>query len=146
MCEFQHMAADSYRGLRQAPEPRDNPLPHPALANIGVILGGAMKVFWVLAAGALLAISLHAQTTDTRTSPELIKAIMRGDASAVSSLLDSGVRPTAAGGGDMPPIMAAALFANAEILEQLLKRGADPNAADPDGATALMWAVRDHPD
>lgn len=102
-----------------------------------------MKVFWVLAAGALLAISLHAQTTDTHPSPELIKAIMRGDASAVSSLLDSGVRPTAAGGGDVPPIMAAALFANAEILEQLLKRGADPNVTDPDGATALMWAVRD---
>jgi hypothetical protein len=39
--------------------------------------------------------------------------------------------------------MAATLFANADMLELLLARGADPNRTGPGGATALMWAVPD---
>ena len=39
--------------------------------------------------------------------------------------------------------MAATLFANAEMVDLLLKHGADPNRADASGATALMWAVPD---
>jgi hypothetical protein len=39
--------------------------------------------------------------------------------------------------------MAAALFADADMVELLLKRGANPNLADESGATALMWSVPD---
>jgi ankyrin repeat protein len=43
----------------------------------------------------------------------------------------------------MPAVMAAALYADAVTLAALLKRGADANATDQAGSTALMWAVPD---
>ena len=39
------------------------------------------------------------------------------------------------------PFMFAALYGDAPLLAQLLKRGANPNAKDDSGSTALMWAV-----
>lgn len=41
------------------------------------------------------------------------------------------------------PFMYAVIYANTATLEQLLKMGADPNRKNDQGATALMWAVRD---
>jgi ankyrin repeat protein len=39
--------------------------------------------------------------------------------------------------------MAATLFGNAQMLQALIKAGADPNHAGVAGTTALMWAVPD---
>jgi uncharacterized protein len=39
--------------------------------------------------------------------------------------------------------MAAVLYADAKCVKLLLDHGADPNAANKVGATALMWAVPD---
>jgi ankyrin repeat protein len=41
------------------------------------------------------------------------------------------------------PFMYAALYGDAAFLEQLLKKGADPNARNDAKATALMWAATD---
>src|SRR5262249_18845737 len=41
------------------------------------------------------------------------------------------------------PFMYAVLYAGAATLEQLLKKGADPNARNDANATALMWASTD---
>jgi Planctomycete cytochrome C/Ankyrin repeats (3 copies) len=41
------------------------------------------------------------------------------------------------------PFMYAVLYADAATLEQLLKKGADPNARNDANATALMWASTD---
>ena len=41
------------------------------------------------------------------------------------------------------PFMYAALYADASMLEQLLKKGANPNLKNDAGATALMWAATD---
>src|SRR5688500_4686787 len=100
-----------------------------------------MKSVWLLGTSALLAISAHAQTT--YTSPALVEAITRGDAAAVSRLLEDGVKPTGTVQGDVPPIMLASLFGDATMVEALLRRGADPNQTDAAGATALMWALPD---
>src|SRR5688572_26926824 len=69
---------------------------------------------------ALLVASLAAQTTKPSSS-----------ASAVEG------EPTASG------LMLAVQSVDASAVDQLLKRGADPNHADARGATALMWAVPD---
>ena len=41
------------------------------------------------------------------------------------------------------PFMYAVLYSDAATLEQLLKKGADPNARNDAKATALMWAATD---
>jgi ankyrin repeat protein len=55
---------------------------------------------------------------------------------------DSGVL-TRKGAGGSTPLMYAALYGNVEAVRLFLDRGADPNAANESGATALMWAVHD---
>ena len=100
-----------------------------------------MKFFWLLGTSALLAISVRAQTP--ATSPDLVQAIKRGDAAAVSRLLQNGVGPGVTTEADSPPIMLASLFGDAAMVEEVLKRGGDPNQTDSTGATALMWAVPD---
>jgi ankyrin repeat protein len=42
-----------------------------------------------------------------------------------------------------PLLMNAALYASVEMMELLLQKGANPNAKNRDGETALMWAMQD---
>jgi ankyrin repeat protein/cytochrome c len=74
----------------------------------------------------------------------LIAAIRAGDRAAIDDLLRA--RPRAAtlrGAGGTTPLMAAALYGDAALVQRLLDSGADPNAANAAGATALMWAIPD---
>jgi ankyrin repeat protein len=41
------------------------------------------------------------------------------------------------------PLMKAALYGNVQAVRTLVENGADPNAKNGSGATALMWAVED---
>jgi len=100
-----------------------------------------MKVWGLLGAGALVAVSLSAQTTDAREP--FLQAIQRGDAVAMARALDAGVSPNVTDAEGTPALMLATLFADAAGVELLLTRGADPNRADAAGATALMWALPD---
>ena len=72
----------------------------------------------------------------------LIAAIRDGDRHSVDAQLqqnrDAGSRRGANG---TPPLMAAALYGDAAVVQRVLAAGADPNAANNAGATALMWAV-----
>lgn len=45
--------------------------------------------------------------------------------------------------GGATPVMFAALYGDAETLRGLIARGADVNAVNDEGATALMWALPD---
>ena len=47
------------------------------------------------------------------------------------------------GPGGSTALMFGALYGDDELMRQLLAAGADPNAANAAGATALMWAVPD---
>lgn len=72
----------------------------------------------------------------------LMEAIRAGDRARVSTLLTEA--PDALkqkGPGGATPLMYAALYADAAMVQQLLEDGADPNVGDDDAATALMWAV-----
>src|SRR5215467_4115870 len=90
---------------------------------------------------ALLAVAVVSAQTDT--SSPLFAAIERGSTKAVERLLKAGASANAIDADGVPALMTATLFANADMLELLLARGADPNRTGPSGATALMWASPD---
>ncbi len=75
---------------------------------------------------------------------KLIGAIAHGDRAAVTTL----ARATKGlggrrGPGGTTPLMAAALDSDAATVTLLLDNGANPNARNDAGATALMWAMPD---
>jgi ankyrin repeat protein/mono/diheme cytochrome c family protein len=70
--------------------------------------------------------------------------VRTGDRAAIDALL----RPdTVAAGAHGPagatPLMMAALYGDAALVRRLLDAGADPDATNNSGATALMWAAPD---
>ncbi len=76
---------------------------------------------------------------------ERLTALIRdGDRAAVDAYLRASpgsVRGRAAGG--TTPLMAAALYGDADLMKRLMDMGADPQASNVSGATALMWALPD---
>src|SRR5262245_57564009 len=88
---------------------------------------------------AFFAAALPAQTTAPQEG--LFSAIERGSAGDVERLLNRGTSPNTVDSDGTPALAAAALFADAHVMELLLQHGADPNRSGPAGTTALMWAV-----
>src|SRR5438132_681213 len=86
-------------------------------------------------------LSASAQTNNSRDA--LFTAIQRGSIADVERLLKTGVSAGLTDAEGTPALMAAALFADARIMELLLQHGADANQPGPSGTTALMWAVPD---
>jgi Planctomycete cytochrome C/Ankyrin repeats (many copies)/Prenyltransferase and squalene oxidase repeat len=78
------------------------------------------------------------------TAERLATLIRDGDRGGVDALLrasPASVRARASGG--TTPLMAAALYGDADLMKRLLALGADPHASNVSGATALMWALPD---
>ncbi len=74
----------------------------------------------------------------------LMEALRRGDSATFQKKLSED--PKAAnrkGSGGSTPLMYAALYGDVGSMKRLLAAGADPNARNDAGATALMWAVYD---
>jgi ankyrin repeat protein len=71
-------------------------------------------------------------------------AIRSGDTGAFLAGVRGNARlSTLRGPGGATPLMSAALYGDASLVETLLEQGADPNVANDAGATPLMWAVGD---
>jgi cytohesin len=68
-------------------------------------------------------------------------AAERGDLALAKQLLLEGADLDVVGDSKLTPLMAAAMHADAELVELLLKKKAGVNAKDDDGATALHHAV-----
>jgi ankyrin repeat protein len=90
---------------------------------------------------AVLAAPSQAKNEDPKL-PALFAAIRAGDHAAVSKLLDK-TRASARDHEGATPLMHAASFADAKMLQVLLDAGADVNVASPSGATALMRGAGD---
>lgn len=74
----------------------------------------------------------------------LMEALRTGDGPLFNRLLKENSRAIRRRGPNgATPLMYAALYADLETVRMLLDRGADPNAADHAGATALMWSIDD---
>jgi ankyrin repeat protein len=70
-------------------------------------------------------------------------ALRAGDRRAIARLLRDPSLPKARGADATTPLQHAALMGTIGEMRRLLEAGADPNAADLEGFTPLMWAVRD---
>ncbi|MBI3210650.1 MAG: ankyrin repeat domain-containing protein [Candidatus Solibacter usitatus] len=74
----------------------------------------------------------------------LMETLRAGDRQAFQKLLREDVKAAKAKGpGGSTALMYAVLYSDAEAVRLLLRSGADPNARNEAGATALMWAVTD---
>jgi ankyrin repeat protein len=73
----------------------------------------------------------------------LLGAIRRGDLALLESQLREGTPPNVHAADGTTPLMLAALYGTPEMVELLLAHGADPNAVDKRGATALVFAAGD---
>ena len=70
----------------------------------------------------------------------LLQAVVRGDRSAVESVLLAGVSPDAQDEDGDTPLLLAAATGRTGIAELLLDAGADANLVGRDGITPLMMA------
>src|SRR5215510_2759725 len=74
----------------------------------------------------------------------MVEALRAGDRKTFLRLVAEDSRLLNARGPEgSTPFMYAVLYTDATTLEQLLKRGADPNSRNDINATALMWAATD---
>jgi ankyrin repeat protein len=75
---------------------------------------------------------------------DLVDLLRRGDFAAVRSrIAGTPALANARGPGGATPFMFAVLYADLATVRELIDRGADVNARNDAGATALMWAVSD---
>ena len=73
----------------------------------------------------------------------LFNAIRCGDLALLASHLREGTPVNVQAPDGTTPLMVAALHGTPAALELLLRHGADPNAVNKDGASALLYAVGD---
>src|SRR6185503_11702271 len=92
-----------------------------------------------LAAGL---VGLSAQTPAPSSADDFYAAIRAGNTARVGQLIQGGADLNVKDRrGGATPLMYAAAYGSLETTKLLLDKGADVNARNTGGATALMWAV-----
>jgi ankyrin repeat protein len=76
-----------------------------------------------------------------RLGLDLLAAIHDGDRPKIQALLEQGAEANIADESGHSALMQAALYADVDLMRQLLDRGADPNARARDGASPLIRSV-----
>lgn len=86
---------------------------------------------------------LTAGNSFAQTLPSLLAAVKNNDIDQVKKLLKKGaaVHVTDADGDNV--LMYAALYSTASCMELLLEKGANPDAVNKLGETAIMWCTHD---
>lgn len=97
-----------------------------------------MKLTFQIAVTFLLVGAAAAAPAD---SQKIYEAIRSGSSKELRRLLDSGVSVSHRDGGGTPLLLHTVLYGNADAVKLLLESGADVNATNEAGATALMRAA-----
>jgi uncharacterized protein len=96
------------------------------------------------AASAVFVFGLHAATTQPDVKIDLGAAVRNGNNAAVKMMMEKqGADPNVKDAAGTPLIMSAVVYGDAECVRILLDHGANPNAKNAMGATALLWAAGD---
>lgn len=86
-----------------------------------------------------------AQAPKSELNDQLFEAVRKGDAAAVTALLDKGAEVNAKFRYGATALFKAAERGNVEVVKVLLARGADLNVKDTFyGATAMSWALQNN--
>lgn len=100
------------------------------------------KLLPLLLAAVLSAFPAQAQNQKQELNDQLFEAARKGDATAVTALLDKGADVNAKFRYGTTALFKAAERGNTEVVKVLLARGADVSVKDTFyGATAMTWAL-----
>ena len=102
-----------------------------------------MRVVAMTLAALTLSAAAHAQIPDFTPQTPLIGALLHNDSVEAKRLLDAGADPAGGRFIGFPPVLLAVLRQDRELLRAMIARGADLDARDRSGSTALMWAAFD---
>lgn len=81
--------------------------------------------------------------TQTALDMNLWQAIREGDRAAVeATVTEANIDQLSPGAASQRPLCIAVTQNHADIVQLLIERGADPNAADEDGSTPLYWCAQ----
>jgi len=100
-----------------------------------------MKSYWLLLCAAVSILPLSARSGNDDGA--IFQAIRNNDVLLAHKLIEDGASASQARPDGTTPLMHAALYSNVPCMRLLMEHGADPNAANAAGATALMWSVHD---
>jgi ankyrin repeat protein len=103
-----------------------------------------MSVYLFVGAGAIFSLANLAICQEMKAQT-LFEAMRRGEASTVRTAIKNGVDVNSRDADGNALLIQAALYAKSSDLEFLLAHGADVNAANHAGHTALMRAIPDLP-
>ena len=104
-----------------------------------------IRILLFLFASLLLSVAALAQTPKTELNEQLFEAVRKGDAAAVTALLDKGADVNARFRYGTTALFKAAERGHVEVVKVLLARGVDVNVKDTFyGATAMSWALQNN--
>lgn len=103
------------------------------------------RILLSLFVSAVLPIVVLAQTPKSELNDQLFDAVRKGDAAAVTALLDKGADVNAKFRYGATALFKAAERGHVEVVKVLLARGADVDVKDTFyGATAISWALQNN--
>ncbi|MEA2205766.1 MAG: hypothetical protein QOE77_2542 [Blastocatellia bacterium] len=101
-----------------------------------------MKQLFLVLALLLVPVAVGAQNPKQEINDQLFEAVRKGDAAAVTALLDKGADVNAKFRYGATALFKAAERGHMEVVKILLARGVDPTVKDTFyGATAMTWAL-----
>src|SRR5215468_6313186 len=101
------------------------------------------RIVLVCTALYVACIAASARQSQDGSQDRLYSAIRANDLRQIKTLLDEGISAKAEGPDGITPLMVAAETGSLDAMKMLIDRGADVNARNTYGSTALMWSVTD---